>query len=328
MSVTAGSRHSTPLWSTAQGLGVVLTVALLAALVVWPQVSLNVLWYAVIPVLPASFLISTQIWRNVCPLSTLGMLTGDRVGSRRLEASWVAPAGGVGLLLLAVMVPARRFLFNENGSVLAITVAVVAVLALVGGLLFDKKGGFCNALCPVLPVERLYGQRPLLKISNPRCQPCTTCTRLGCLDLIPTKSAHRMLGEWHVSNRWVVTPYGAFALAFPGFVAAYYLTPDGPLSSALNVYGAIVLGSLVSWVVLASAFVASGLKSAQALLVAAGLAVGIYYWFAPPGVAQAFGLSGAVMWALRVVSLAFVAVWFVRGWTSNGRRSTAPARGN
>jgi nitrite reductase (NADH) large subunit len=318
-----GPTRSTTLWSMAQALGLLLTVALLAALVVWPQASLSLLWYAIIPVLPASFLVSTQIWRNVCPLSTLGVLTGDRVGTRRLQADWVAPAGGVGILLLAVMVPARRFLFNENGLVLAVTIAVVAVLALLGGFFFDKKGGFCNALCPVLPVERLYGQRPLVKISNPRCQPCTTCTRMACLDLMPTKSAHRMLGEWHTSTRWVTTLYGAFALAFPGFVAAYYLTPDGPMSTAVSVYGIMLLWSVGSWFVLASIFALSGMKSSQALLVCAGLAVGLYYWFAPPGIADAFGFPGSVMWSLRVISLSFVLVWFMRGWSSDGRPRAA-----
>ena len=33
----------------------------------------------------------------------------------------------------------------------------------------ERKAGFCNALCPILPVERLYGQAPLVAAGNPRC---------------------------------------------------------------------------------------------------------------------------------------------------------------
>jgi hypothetical protein len=262
--------------------------------------------------------VSTQIWRNVCPLATLNSLTGSSIGSRQLDAKWVVPAGAVGMLLLYVMVPARRFLFNVDGPVLAITIAVVAALALVGGLFFDKKGGFCNAVCPVLPVERLYGQRPFMQVSNPRCQPCTTCTKMACLDLMPTRSAHRMLGKSYASNAWLGSLSGVFALSFPGFVLAYNMTVDGPLSSALSVYGMILLYSASSWLVLAALVAITKMKSDKALVLCAGLAIGLYYWFAPSGTVTAFGLPTAFVWVLRVVLLGLVAAWFVKGWNANG----------
>ena len=56
-----------------------------------------------------------------------------------------------------MLVPARRFLCNEHGIALAVVVISVAVAALAFGAVFDFKAGFCNAICPGLPVEKLYG---------------------------------------------------------------------------------------------------------------------------------------------------------------------------
>jgi len=177
-------------WKVAQFLGVVLTVVLLAGLYREPDLTLKILWNAVIPLLPAVFLVQPEIWRNACPLATLNVLSGRRAGKRTLSPEAARRFGAVGIVLLFAMVPARRFLFNTDGTALAITITAVAVLALVLGFVFDMKAGFCNALCPVLPVERLYGQRPLFKVPNAHCKPCTLCTRRGCIDLVQTKSVY------------------------------------------------------------------------------------------------------------------------------------------
>jgi hypothetical protein len=304
---------ASPLWGVAQGLGLLLTIGLLAALVRWPEPSLRILWYAVIPILPATFLINTQLWRNVCPLATLTTLTGDRVGSRTIRRNWVGIVGGVGIILLAVMVPARRFLFNTEGAVLAVAVGAVAFLALLGGLLFHRRAGFCNSICPVLPVERLYGQRPLLQVPNARCTQCTLCTGLGCLDLTPEKSGLQVLGNSRATRKWPFTAFGAFALGFPGFVTGYYLLSDVPLSSAPGVYGTIALWALGSWLVLVVAFSVLGVSPGRALLLCGGLAVGLYYWFAPVGIADAFSLGPAFSWSARIVTLSLVGFWLLRG---------------
>ena len=83
--------------------------------------------------------------------------------------------------LRRVLVTLRHLIFNvdvvegydTSGPIMGAVVALVAVGALVLGLLYDAKAGFCNAMCPVLPVERLYCQSPLIDVPNPRCVPCT-----------------------------------------------------------------------------------------------------------------------------------------------------------
>lgn len=196
-------------WTVAQWLGLGLTAVLLAGLIRWPEPTLHILWDMVILLLPAVFLINPLLWRSACPLATLNAATGGRAGARALGGRSLAFAWAVGIVLLAVMVPARRFLFNVNGPVLAATIVVVAVLALALGLVFSRRAGFCNAVCPVPPVEKLYGHMSLVRLGTPRCTDCNLCTPVGCIDLAGRKTTaqtrrlnwvcHRM--RWRTSPR-------------------------------------------------------------------------------------------------------------------------------
>ena len=94
--VTSAAAPAVPpsrLWRAAQGVGLLLTAALLTGLLTRPQPSLHVLWDMVIPLLPATFLLSPMLWRNVCLLATLNQLTGRGRGARlrgdALEWAWV-----------------------------------------------------------------------------------------------------------------------------------------------------------------------------------------------------------------------------------------------
>ena len=163
------------LWGAARLAALAGTLSLLAALILRPDPGLEILWKIVIPLVPASLLTSPMLWRNVCPLATLEMAAGRLAGDRPDARRWANAGAVAGIVLLAVLVPARHVLFNTDGPILAGTIAAVAALAIAGGLAFDAKAGFCNAICPVLPVERLYGQSPLVRIGNPRCSSCTAC---------------------------------------------------------------------------------------------------------------------------------------------------------
>lgn len=307
-------------WKLAQLFGIILTVVLLAGLLLAPELSLKILWNAVIPLLPAVFLIQPEIWRNACPLATLNLLSGRRVGRRTIGLDAARRFGAVGIVLLFAMVPARRFLFNTDGTALAVTIAAVAVLALLMGFVFDMKAGFCNALCPLLPVERLYGQRPLFRALNVHCAPCTLCTRRGCVDLVPTRSVEQTMGEASGPVRWLRTPYGAFAAAFPGFVIGYYTTTDVALSAAGSLYAHVGLWMLVSYVVIAAFALAFRIPGALATVPIAGLSIGLYYWFAAPVVTEALALAGWASTAIRAVAFTLIVAWF---WRARGTPRTA-----
>ena len=300
------------LWLGAQWAGVAITLALLGGLVMRPEGSLNILWNVLIPLVPASLLVAPMLWRNVCPLATLNLVSNRAGRSGKLGNGWLPRAGLIGMVLLVVLVPARRFVFNADGTILAVTIGAVAVLALGLGFFFDAKAGFCNSICPVLPVERLYGQSPLVRLSNPRCTPCTMCTSKGCIDLAPHHSIELTLGETRRSTRWLLNGYGAFAAAFPGFIIGYGTLTDGPLSTAASVYTHIALWCLGSYLVVAALMLVLRLSSAVAMVLLGTVAAGLYYWYAAAAITAAFELPSTGMLAMRVAAFALVALWAMK----------------
>ncbi|MBV6520706.1 MAG: hypothetical protein MNPFHGCM_00824 [Gemmatimonadaceae bacterium] len=310
------------LWRAAQAIGLVLTVVLIAALWVTPTVTLHILWDMVIPLLPATFLINPLIWRNVCPLATLNDLSGSRVGQRIVETRLLRAAWVVGIVLLAVLVPARRFLFNENGPALAITILLVALLALVSGLRYARRAGFCGSLCPVLPVEKLYGQLPLLPMDGARCTSCSQCTPVGCIDLANSKTVAQTIGPERRDARWVRTGFGAFAAAFPGFIIGYFTTVNGDFVTAGTVYGRVLLLAAASYLIVAVLVAVFRLRASLSLPFLGATSLGLYYWYAAPPLVEAYaGPSQAVAWVRAAIGL-MIAYWLVT-WRS--RASTVAA---
>lgn len=292
-----------------------ITLGLLAGLILRPELSLDILWNLLIPLVPASLLVTPMLWRNVCPLATLNSVLNRGAGARKLGNGLLAPAGVVGMLLLVVLVSARRFLFNTDGTVLAVTITAVALLAVGLGAVFDAKAGFCNSICPVLPVERLYGQSPLVRLSNPRCTPCTMCTAKGCIDLAPQHSIQQTLGDERVSARWLLSSYGVFAAAFPGFIIGYGRLTDGPLSTAGEVYLHMAMWLLASYLVTAAFALVLRLSSGVAMVLLGAVAAGLYYWYAAATITAAFNLPAGSMLAIRGVAWALVAFWLTRALT-------------
>lgn len=306
-----------PLWAAVQALGVTLTGALLLSLVLAPEPTLAVLWKVVIPLVPAVLLVSPLLWRNACPLATLNLLANGPGGAKtRGRATRIASATGIALFLL--LVPARRFLFNVDGPALAGAILAVAGVAVLLGALFDAKTGFCAGICPVLPVERLYGQSPLIRIGNARCASCTACAR-ACLDLSPRKSIRQLLGPARSSAAWVLTPFGAFAAGFPGFVFGYFTLSDVGLSQAAAVYAHVGLWTAVSWAVVAGLALLPGASAARLLPTLGAAAAGLYYWFAVPDLSATLGLPAAGADHLRVAALGLVVAWWVGARTRTKR---------
>lgn len=315
-----------PWWFAAQIVGLSLTAVLLVALVMMPQPALHVLWDMVIPLLPAVFLVNPLVWRSVCPLATLNEYSGNRSGGgalppRALRAAWVA-----GVALLFVMVPARRFLFNENGLALAITIALVAVLALAAGLAYGGRAGFCNAICPVLPVEKLYGQAPLLPMAGARCALCTVCTPAGCIDLAADKTMAQTLGPRRKHSGWLRTGFGVFAAAFPGFVIGYFTTTNGDLASAGTVYVRVLGFAAVSYGAVVSLALLFNARARWAMPVLGAASLGLYYWYASPSLAESYALSPASAWVIRAVMAAVIGWWLWRTLRRTpGRSGAVPA---
>ncbi len=296
-----------------QFVALVATVLLIAGLYFRPVITLKIFWNLIIPLVPITFLITPIIWRSLCPLATLNMLLNGRLDTRVLPSSSLAAIGGVGLILLGILVPARRFLFNENAMALIILVVLIAVAALVLGAYYDAKAGFCNAICPVLPVEKLYGQHPIWKARNPRCGHCMLCTPKGCIDIAPTKSIKQAIGKSLHSHGWLKTSYGFFAAAFPGFITGFFTIADGPFATGLETYLHVTLWTVASFLITVIIVLALKVSANRMLPILAAVSIGLYYWFAVPGTISLFSdEAGSFVLIFRTLILAFVGFWLAR----------------
>lgn len=299
-----------PAWRWVQGLSILSLGTLVLGLVLRPAASLFALWEIVIPLVPALLLISPALWRNVCPFATLNMVGNGRRARRPLPHRATKAFAWSGLTLLFLLVPARRFLFNESGLALAAVIVAVAVAALVLGTVYDHKAGFCNAFCPLLPVEKLYGQAALVEVSNPRCTPCVGCTVKGCLDRMPGRALLPLAQR--TPRAWLRQPYGVFAMAFPGFIVGYFTVANGPLGDAGLIYGRVFLAAAISWALLAGICVGLKIRARQAMPVLAALAIGLYYAFATPGLSDALHLGTPGLWGLRLLFGGLIIFWLIR----------------
>ena len=90
----------------------------------------------------------------------------------------------VGMAAFIVAVASREPLFNHSGVATSVLIAASLVGAFTGGLVFKGKSGWCSSICPLLPVQRIYGQTPYVTVPNSHCQPCVGCTK-NCYDFNP-----------------------------------------------------------------------------------------------------------------------------------------------
>jgi hypothetical protein len=326
-------------WRAAQAGALLAGLALWALLWLAPETGLRLFWNLLIPVAPALIVVAAGVWRNVCPLATVALLARRAGWSRgvRLSPRWQGRLQLAGLGLLLSVVPLRHVLFDRDGPATALLLAAVGLLAFSSGWLFEWKSGWCNGLCPVLHVEKLYGAQTIAPVRNARCTSCAGCTAV-CPDSTAALSPYT--GVKHRPHR------AAAALlvgGFPGFVAGWSLVPDSPgwpgTGGVVQAFAVPLGGMALSFAVYA--VLARSAPDGGALLRRwfAAAAVAVYYWFRVPALIG-FGahpddgvlvdLSGSVPllvpWLLRTAAAVFFIWWLVqrrvpaRPWSERPRR--------
>ena len=310
-------------WHGLRFAAVAAALGLAATLVLRPALGLDLLWGLVIPLAPIIFVVAPGIWRNVCPLAALNQLprlagfTRGLVQTPRLkEYAYV-----IGMAGLLVLVAGRKPLFNQSGVASAVLILAAMGLAFLGGVVFKGKSGWCSSICPLLPVQRLYGQTPFLTVANTHCQPCVGCTK-NCYDFNP-KVAY--LADQYDNDRHYVAYRRFFAAIFPGFVAAYFLVPDPPqipIAQMALQFGLYMGASLAVFTVL-DTFVKTSLVKLPAL---AGIAAfNIFYWYGAPAMTEAAArVSGEPVsdwsaWIVRAGVAAISLMWLARTFATERR---------
>ncbi|MEX0657662.1 MAG: hypothetical protein WD080_00870, partial [Egibacteraceae bacterium] len=283
----------------------------IGVLLVEPDLGLDLFFGIAVPALPLLWFVAPGVWRNLCPLAAANQ-TPRLFGFTRARTAprWVAEHGflvGVGLLVLAI--PARKWLLDDNGPALAGLLLALLAAAFLGGVVFKGKSGWCSTLCPLLPVQRLYSQMPLVVSPNSHCEPCVGCAK-NCVDFNP-HVAH--LADQYDDDRTWMLRRRLFAAGFPGLVVAFFVVPDPPQVSVPALYALVALAILLSAgsFFLLDALLRLPLGRLPALY--AVLALNLYYWWTSAAtLARWGGDSPAAVWAWRGTVLALTAVWLVR----------------
>jgi hypothetical protein len=223
----AGSRtvgpRARPIWTALQASMLLVGVTLVGLLLFWPDAGLALMWSLLIPAVPALVTIAPGLWRNICPMATFHMLP-QRLGiarNMRMPEWGAAALGLISMTLLFVIVPMRHLGLNVDGTLTATMLVSAAIVAGTMGALFEMRSGWCTSLCPIHPVEKLYGTNPAVSLKNARCDLCEACCN-PCPDstpeMTPTAGATRVqqfLGNFLVGS-------------FPGFVWGWFQVQDYP----------------------------------------------------------------------------------------------------
>lgn len=327
-------------WRLLQGVFFSIGTGILLALLLWPALGLHLLWNVLIPVAPALLVLAPGLWRNVCPMGTASMLPYHAGLSRRkrISVKWQGRLFVGAVVLLLVIVPLRHTMLDTSGLITGIVLLAVALLAAGLGAVFDGKSAWCSGLCPVYPVELLYGSRPLTTVRNSHCRECSACVA-PCADSRAGAAPHDV-GRSGLAR---VTA-AVFTGGFPGFIIGWYQVPTWqPAEGLRNLHlayawplGGMVI-SLVLYLILWNAYPSR--QRGLGLLFAVA-AVSAYYWFKLPvmlgigdkGSALVPGLSLLpqwAMWPLRVGVIALFGVLLLRparaAWTLRPPRHKAGA---
>ena len=278
-------------------------------------------WNVLIFAAPLLFALAPGVWRNICPMGTTSMLARHLSISKGKEQNQKTQGIFylISVILLYMLVPLRHV--ETSGLSVVIALVGVAILAFIIGYIYLGKSGWCSGLCPVYPVEKLYGTKPLVQVPNAHCPTCVNCV-MPCAD--STDNITPSSNQESAASRFASF---IFVGGFPGFVWGWFNVADFPsrMEGWKNleiVYGLPMLGfavTLIVYWILRRLFEEKNYS--QISLVFAAAAISCYYWYRIPSILGlmedrgVFGLDlSSIMYLkelLRTISVTFFFWWIV-----------------
>ena len=292
------SRLSLRAWRAVRAVSLTAALVVAGLLVAAPDTGLFLMWKVVIPTLPLLFMVAPGLWRNICPLATSNQTPRALGLTKALNPpTWLKEYGYViAISLFVTFVILRKVGLDDSGPLSALLLLGAMTGAFAGGMLLKGKSGWCSTMCPLLPVQRIYGQTPFALVGNNHCQPCVGCAK-SCYDFNPRAAYLADLndsdGYWSGYRRF-------FVGAFPGLVLGFFVTDEG------DVAGMLLYMAVSHRAVRARHRLREGLR-AHADLQFGAIAFGLFYWFVA-------GNLEPLTWPLRAAAIALAAVWLVRTW--------------
>lgn len=321
-------------WRLAQAVVWLIGLVILFCLLFFPRVGVMLFWNILIPVAPALFVVAAGVWRNVCPLATTNLLPRHFGLSKRKKLS-ITQAGKLNLisvLALYAIVPLRHAVFNSSGVATGIMIIVLAFAGIITGFFYEWKSAWCSGLCPVHPVEKLYGGKPFITVPNMHCSACENCV-VPCPDSTPNIHPKATVKTIYHKLSAVLIIGG-----LPGFIWGWFHVPDNAIINfvtLVNAYRVPLAGFLVSVIIYQLLSVLLAPKNERVLTnIFAALGVSCYYWYRIPAL---FGFGrykddGLLLdlrntlhqWNILVITIAatiFFFYWMV--WRKANRKNWA-----
>lgn len=274
------SPQSNLIWRIVQVLVWLVGVLILFNLIFNPTIGIHLFWNILIPIAPVLLVVAVGMWRNICPMASTALFS-RHIGFSKRKKLTIAQTGKLNLIAviaLFVIVPLRHAIFDMNGLATALLIISLGTIAVIVGLLYEWKSAWCSGLCPVHPVEKLYGLNNRLSLPNAHCNKCYRCVT-PCPDTTPgtnplsskTTTYHEIAGFLMVGG-------------FPGFVWGWFQVPDYPeitgIEELFAIYKLPMLGLFVTSVLFL--VVKRFLPEKVLIAIFSATAVSCYYWFRLP----------------------------------------------
>src|SRR4051812_32932075 len=296
------SRIPVRVWHALRATSLLGGLVVAALLIAAPKTGLFVMWKVIIPTLPLLFLTVPGLWRNLCPLAASNQTPRALKLTKAITApNWfkeygyvIAFGGFIGFVVL------RRLGLDDSGAWSALLLLGAMTAAFAGGMVLKGKSGWCSTICPLLPVQRIYGQTPLALVANAHCQPCVGCVK-NCYDFNPRAAYLADLNDaddyWSGYRRY-------FVGAFSGLVLSFFEVPGG---SRLEILGGMAVYVAVSIALFATlnAFVKTSTHTITSLFGAT--AFGIFY---TEVARKVIGGPTALTVGISAAAIVLAATWF------------------
>lgn len=175
----------------------------------------RVFWTVAVASLPLIFVLAGyHRWRRICPVGVLAQLPARfGLGGHRRAGRWMQRnAYYISFAVFLVSLWLRLVATNGDGYAIAAFLLMLSAAAIAVDAIFTGKT-WCNYVCPVLFVEKLYTEpRGLRDTPNSQCVTCTAC-RPACPDINEENSYWREI---------LLPAKRAVYFAFPGVVLGFY----------------------------------------------------------------------------------------------------------
>ena len=279
-------------WRIIQFIFWLIGVVILSCLLFYPSLGILLFWNILIPIAPALFVVGPGLWRNICPLASTILLPRHFGISKKkiLRPRQSGILSFLAVILLYAIVPLRHAVFNRNGIATGLLIISLAVTGMVLSLFFEWKSAWCSGLCPVHPVEKLYGGNAFLSFPNAHCHQCMNCVK-PCPDSTPNihpESSTKTM--YHTLSGYLITG------GLPGFIWGWFHVPDSTniltTENFLQVYARPLFGLIITlflYLVLIILIQQKYKRLVVGIFAAAG--VSCYYWYRIPAL-LGFGKLG------------------------------------